>query len=247
MRGKKDIIPAHNDPWKGEGRAGRGWRGWNAINLSWKCKGRMKDGVGGGRRCPGIKWLKMRWFPRSVMKGSPKCFGKGRTEISTRMPCPLTFDPAARWSRRHVSHTGSQAWHLRVPRFPLALEKTWAETKRFSSFSCLEQQGTDPADAVVMAKRSVCDERVGSQVKAQVGAGPWRLELSRVIWEEPSVTTLTGRTWSAEICLLSRDRVCYTSVSPSGRQGWCRCRLLHVKIQILAINISPGLHKIRVA
>lgn len=22
MRGKKDIIPAYNDPWKGEGRAG---------------------------------------------------------------------------------------------------------------------------------------------------------------------------------------------------------------------------------
>lgn len=32
MRGKKDIIPAYNDAWEGEGQVGDGWRGRDAIN-----------------------------------------------------------------------------------------------------------------------------------------------------------------------------------------------------------------------
>lgn len=170
MRGKKDIIPAYNDPWKGEGRAGKGWKGWNAINHSWKCKGRMKHGVG-GRGCPGMNRLKMRRLSRSVMKGLPKGCSRGSTEFPTCISCPLTSDPAARWS--WCTHLQRRQPGVASPRSPFSTRagKDISGDRDAPPFAASNSRW-QTLQMRLSWQRGGCDEWLGLQVKAQ-HAGAW--------------------------------------------------------------------------
>lgn len=223
----------------------------------------------GGRGCPGMNRLKMRRLSRSVMKGLPKGCSRGSTEFPTCMSCPLTSDPAARWS--WCTHLRRRQPGVASPRSPFSTRagKDISGDRDAPPFAASNSRWRT-LQMRLSWQRGGRDEWLGLQVKAQRGGVALALGLGDANWagwsgkshqwtgprttswstyradKTPVTFHLDGNLWQ-EIPLSHVKHMYYTSVLTSGKQEWCCRLLLHVKILILAINISPGLCKTHAA